>query len=211
MKRFLFAAALAAAVPASAQVAADQDAGIAAASGAMRALAMKAAPAAVDPGPISALIDRLSKEGSQLEMGGGEIANVLDRHAALDASGGFRDIKANLVELPDRADAANGPLIRGLVMRRFFSRLEATSDDWIVDEKTGLGRVDEWRYVVSLDGKLLSVEHAIVPIEPAGPGKLALNAAKGTSVRLSPSDADVQKRWKKFARELLTLGRTSLA
>jgi hypothetical protein len=210
MKHLLFAAALASALPVSAQVAApEQSAGLAAASDAMRALVKKLAPAAVDPKLVAALTDRLSKDGTQLKMEEGEIGNLLARQTAPDARGRFRGIQANLVELPAEAvEEPNDSPIRDLVMRRYFSRLEATSDDWRLDEKTGLGRVDEWHYVVSLDGNLISVEHAIVPLEPVGPGASAPIEAKGRSYRMSPSDPSVQRRWRKFSKELLTLGKT---
>ncbi len=210
MKQLLLAAALASALPASAQVAAaDQGADIAAAAKSMRALARKLAPADVDPKAVSALSGRLMKEGSKLEMEQGEIGNVLDRRTPPDARGRFREVEANLVEVPaeDVEQGGDSP-VRDLVLRRYFSRLEAASDDWRVDPKTGTGRVDEWHYVVSLDGKLLSVEHTIVPVEPLGPGVSAPIEEKGRAYRMSPSDASVQRRWKKFSRELLTLGRT---
>jgi hypothetical protein len=210
MKHLLFAAALAAAVPASAQVASsDQTSDIAAASVSMRALAEKLAPAAVDPKPLRSLTDRLSKDGTQLQMEKGEIGNMLARQGAPDARGRFRTVQANLVELPAEAvEEKSESMIRDLVMRRYFSRLEATSDDWAMDPKTGAGRVDEWHYVFSLDGKLLSVEHAVVPIELIAPGVAAPIEAKGRSYRMSPSDASVQRRWRKFSKELLTLGKT---
>jgi hypothetical protein len=210
MNRLVFAAVLAAAMPLAAQVATpDQAADIGAASDAIHALAKKLAPAAVDPKPVQALTDRLSKEGSQLEMEQGEIGNLLVRQGAPDARGSFRGIQANLVELPPSAvEEKNDSMIRDLVMRRYFSRLEATSDDWHVDPKTGTGRVDEWHYVVSLDGRLLSVEHTIVPVEAVAAGVSAPNEAKGRAYRMPPSDASVLRRWKKFSKELLTLGKT---
>lgn len=207
MKHLLLASALALAVPLSAQVATtDQAADLNAASASMRSLASKLAPASVDPLPVRSLTARLEKDGTQLEMGTGETANLLVRKSAPDARGTFRSIQANLVELPP-ADDSTG-MVRDLVMRRYFSRLEATSDDWKVDGKTGAGRVDEWHYVVSLDGKLMSVEHTIVPVELVAPGVAAPNEDKGRAYRMSPSDAGVQRRWKRFSRELLRLGRT---
>lgn len=210
MKHFLFAVALAAAVPVSAQVVtAEQTSDIAAASDAMRSLAKKLTPAAVDPKLVRSLTDRLSKDGTQLQMEQGEIGNLLSRQAMPDARGRFRSVEANLVELPaDAVEEKSDSMYKDLVMRRYFSRLEATSDDWNVDPKTGTGRVDEWHYVVSLDGQLLSVEHTIVPVEAVAPGQSAPNEAKGRSYRMLPSDASVQRRWKKFSKELLTLGRT---
>jgi hypothetical protein len=210
MKHLLFAAALAAAVPLGAQVAtSDQSAAIGAASEAMRSLARKLAPAAVDPKPVRSLTDRLSKDGSQIQLEQGEIGNLLVRQGAPDARGSFRGIQATLVEVPASAVEEKGDsMVRDLVMRRYFSRLEATSADWRVDPKTGEGRVDEWHYVVSLDGKLLSVEHTIVPVELVAPGMSAPVDAKGRAYRMAPSDASVQRRWRKFSKELLTLGRT---
>lgn len=210
MKYLLFAAALAAAAPLAAQVATpDQAADISSVSSAMRSLVKKLAPAAVDPKPVRTLTDRLSKDGTQLEMEQGGIGNLLVRQGAPDARGSFRGIQANLVEFPASAvEEKSDSMVRDLVMRRYFSRLEATSDDWSVDPKTGTGRVDEWHYVVSLDGKLLSVEHTIVPVEAVAPGVSSPNEAKGHAYRMSPSDTSVQQRWKRFSRELLTLGRT---
>jgi hypothetical protein len=68
--------------------------------------------------------------------------------------------------------------------------------------------VDEWHYTLSLDGKLTAVDHTIVPIEPVGPGEAAPNPSKARAYRMSPSDDFVQRRWKKFSKELLTLGKT---
>lgn len=207
MKYLLVAAALAVVRPAAAQVGTpEQAAGLAAASASMRSLAARLAPASIDPKPIRSLTDRLEKDGTQLEMETGETGNLLVRQGAPDARGSFRNIQANLVEVPPPADESEG-MVRDLVMRRYFSRLEATSDDWKVDGETGEGRVDEWHYVVSLDGRLISVEHTIVPVELVAPGVAAPNEAKGRAYRMSPSDPSVQRRWRRFSRELLTLGR----
>jgi hypothetical protein len=206
----MIAAVLAGVVPASAQVATvEQGADIDGTSDAMRALAKKMAPAAVDPKPVAALTERLSVDGTQLEMEKGEIGNMLTRRTPLDARGRFRGIQANLIEVPaDAPEEKSDSMVRDLVMRRYFSRLEATSEDWSVDPVTGTGQVDEWHYTVSLDGKLMAVEHAIVPVEPVSPGVSSPNEKKGRSFEMSPSDPSVQKRWKKFSKELLTLGKT---
>ncbi|HXS99077.1 MAG TPA: hypothetical protein VN915_00210 [Elusimicrobiota bacterium] len=208
MKHFLFAAAVCAAAPLAAQVGTpEQAAGLAAASASIRALSARLAPAAVDPKPVRSLTDKLEKEGTQIEMEEGETGNLLVRQGPPDARGSFRNIQANLVEVPPPADESEG-MVRDLVMRRCFSRLEATSDDWKVDDKTGEGRVDEWHYAVSLDGRLISVEHTIVPVELVAPGVAAPVEEKGRAYRMSPSDAGVLRRWRKLSRELLTLGRT---
>lgn len=211
MKRLLLAAAFAAAVPVSAQVAvtSSQLADLSAATRKARSMAERLKPAAVDPAPVSALMDRLSKDGTQLQTQEGEIVNALERRTAPDPRGRFRGVQASLVELPPEAvEGPNDSPIRDLVMRRYFSRLEATSDDWRVDPKTGVGRVDEWHFVVSLDGRLLSVEHTIVPVKPVGPGRAAPILDEARAYRMAPSDRFVQRRWKKFSRELLTLGKT---
>lgn len=171
-------------------------------------LAKKLAPAAVDAKPVRTLTDRLSKDGVQIQMEEGRIGNAYTRQGAPDARGRFRNIQANLVELPAEAvEPKSDSMVRDLVMRRYFSRLEATSDDWSVDPVTGTGQVQEWHYVISLDGKLIAVEHTIVPVEPVADGVVAPVEAKGRSYRMSPSDPSVQKRWRKFSQELLTLGR----
>lgn len=209
MKHLLFAAALAVAAPVAAQIVVtpQQAAEMGAASSSMRALGAKLAPAAVDTKTVRSLTERLATDGTQIVMEEGETGNLLVRQSAPDARGSFRNIQANLVEVPPPADDSNG-IVRDLVMRRYFTRLEATSDDWKVDPKTGTGSVEEWHYVVSLDGKLISVERTVVPVEVVAPGVSSPNEAKGRAYRLSPSDAGVQKRWKKFSKELLTLGRT---
>jgi hypothetical protein len=206
----MIAAVFACAAPAVSQIAGvEQISGIAAASDAAKSLAARLAPAAVDEKTVDALVERLSQDGVQLEMQSGERGNMLNRRTPLDARGRFRGIQANLIEVPASAveEKSDAP-VRDLVMRRYFRRLEAASEDWHVDAKTGTGQVDEWRYVVSLDGKLISVEHSIVPVEPSAPGVASPNEAKGRSYRMSPSDPSVRGRWEKFSKELLTLGRT---
>lgn len=210
MKRLLLFVALAAALPAAAQVASvDQMKDLSQAAEAARALGEKLKPAAVDSEAVGALSDKLSAEGSRIEMEEGTLGNVLGRRTPPDPRGRFRTVQANLVEIPAEAiEPRTDSMVRDLVMRRYFSRLEAVSDDWDVDPKTGYGEVHEWHYVVSLDGKLLEVEHTIAPVAPVGPGDAEPSLDQARSYRMSPSDPDVQKRWKKLSQELLTLGRT---
>lgn len=209
MKRILAAVLLAASVPAVAQVVGTeaQTADIAAAAKAARELGRKLAPAKIDADAVDALTNKLIKDGDQIRTETGELGNALTRRGEPDARGRFRDIEANLIEAPaSEVEPPQQGMIRDLVMRRYFKRLEATSDEWTVG-KDGTGRVDEWHYTISLDGRLMSVEHAIVPIEVVGPGLSGLVEAKGRAYRMSPSDPSVQRRWKKFSKELLTLGR----
>lgn len=200
---------LALALPASAQtfVTPEQADGIAAAAKSARAMREKLAPAAVDPKPVEALADRLFKDGEQVEMEEG-IGNIYTRVGRPDAKGRFKNLQANLVEIPaELAEAPGDSMFRQAVMRRHFSHLEATSESWEVDPKTGKGKVHVWIYKVALEGRLMSVEHQIAPVEPGPDGEAAPVEAKARSCRMSPSDPSVQRRWKALAKELLTLGR----
>jgi hypothetical protein len=200
---------LALALPASAQnfVSADQADDIAAASRSARTLGAKLRPAAVDPRPVKALTDRLVKDGEQVEMEQG-IGNIYTRIGKPDANGRFKNLQANLVEIPaELAEAPKDSMFRQTVMRRYFSHLEATSESWEVDPKTGKGKVHVWIYRVGLEGALMSVEHQIAPVEPGADGQAAPVEEKARSYRLSPSDPSVQRRWKALTKELLTLGR----
>lgn len=200
---------LALALPASAQtfVSADQADGLAAAAKSARTLREKLTPAAVDPKPVKSLTDRLVKDGEQIEMEQG-IGNIYTRVGRPDANGRFRNIQANLVEIPaELAEAPSDSMFRQAVMRRYFSHLEATSESWEVDPKTGKGTVHVWIYRVGLEGTLMSVVHQIAPVEPGADGQAGPVEEKARSYRLAPSDPSVQRRWKALSRELMTLGR----
>lgn len=195
--------------PASAQtfVSPDQAAGLAAAARSARTLREKLTPAAVDPKPVKALTDRLFKDGEQVEMEQG-IGNIYTRIGKPDAKGRFKNLQANLVEIPaELAEAPGDSMFRQAVMRRYFSHLEATSESWEVDRETGKGTVHVWVYRVGLEGRLLSVEHQIAPVEPGEDGQVSPIEEKARSYRMSPSDPSVQRRWKRLTKELLTLGR----
>ena len=208
MKSALIAVVLASV--ASAQVAVDaQSDGIAAAARAARDLGKKFAPASVDPKPVAALTDRLSKDWTEIRTAKGEIGHVLARRTAPDARGNFRGIQVELVEI--RAQdfgGRSGAAFNDLVMRRYFSRLEAAVDDWSVDPETGVGRLDEWSFVVSLDDRLLSVERSTAPVEPVAPGDAEPNLKMSRVHRVDPADPEAQERWKSLSVELLTLGKT---
>lgn len=200
---------LALALPAAAQtfVSADQADGLEAAAKSARTLREKLTPAAVDPKPVKALTDRLFKDGEQVEMEQG-IGNIYTRIGRPDAKGRFKNLQANLVEIPaELAEAPSDSMFRQTVMRRYFSHLEATSESWEVDPETGKGTVHVWVYRVGLEGRLLSVEHQIAPVEPGEDGQAAPVEEKARSYRMAPSDPSVQRRWKRLAKELLTLGR----
>lgn len=200
---------LALALPASAQtfVSAGQADDLAAAARSTRTLRDKLTPAPVDPKPVRSLTDRLVKDGEQVEMEEG-IANLLTRFGRPDAKGRFKNLQANLVEIPaELAEAPGDSMFRQAVMRRYFSHLEATSESWEVDPKTGKGKVHVWIFKVALEGRLLSVEHQIAPVEAGPDGEAAPNEAKARSYRMAPSDPSVQRRWKALAKELMTLGR----
>ncbi len=196
MESILIAAVLACAAPASAQVAAaDQVADIAAVSAEMRAVAKKAAPAVVDPSSVAVLIDRLAKYGT------------IERRARMDALGRSHGIRMVLVEVPAKSvEGASRSKFSDLLLRRYFSRLEAQSDDWSVDPRTGAASIDAWKFIVSLDGKLLAVENVTVPVDLFAPG--GPKAGQGrVGARVPPSHPEAQRRWKRLFDELLTLGK----
>lgn len=180
---------------------------LAAASYSARTLRAKLMPAAVDPKPVKTLTDRLVKDGEQVEMEQG-IGNIYTRIGKPDAKGRFKNLQANLVEIPaELAEAPADSMFRQAVMRRYFSHLEATSESWEVNPQTGMGTVHVWIFRVGLEGKLMSVEHQIAPVEPGADGQASPVEAKARSYRLSPSDPSVQRRWKALTKELVTLGR----
>ncbi len=201
--------ALVLALPVSAQtfVSPDQADDIASASKSAKSLSKKLSPAAVDPKPVKALTDRLVKDGEQVVMEAG-IGNVFTRIGKPDAQGRFKNLQANLVEVPaELAEAPSDSMFRQAVMRRYFSHLEATSESWEINPKTGKGTVHVWIYRVGLEGRLMSVEHQIAPVARGEDGTDAPVEEKARSYRLSPSDPSVQRRWKALTKELMTLGR----
>lgn len=205
MKELLLCAVLAAAAPACAQVVFDASefAGVQARA---KSLRERLAPAAVDPKPVKTLFDRLAKDGEQIESESG-MMDAYRRTGAFDAVGRLRNLSVGVVELPDPADSDDAPMARRAVYRRLFSHVEAKNED-VVIKKDGTGRVDVWEWVLSLDGRLMSVTHAIVPLGPSAPGVIAPVEEKIRAYRMSPSDPAVQRRWNRVVKELLTLGRT---
>jgi Mn-dependent DtxR family transcriptional regulator len=207
MKRLFFAAALAAAVPASAQFEGDIDAAdIAAAVRSARGLARRLAAAAVSPVPVSALVSRLAKDGKPSRGDDDEIRLTLESETAPDAAGRHRRAEAYLVEIPaEDAEPAAESDVEPLVYRRYFNRIEATCADWSVDPASGAGSVDEWHFTVAPGGVLLAVDHTIVPVARGASGASAPEPDRMRSYRLPPSDPAARRRWESFARELLTL------
>jgi hypothetical protein len=216
MRHALLAAALAAAVPVSAQQSgAPLDLLPDAMRRAMDAAAaerQKLEPAPVDPKPVAALFDRLAQDGSQVETTDGT-EDAYDRFGIYDKNGRKQNLHVGVVETGDpeaQPDPSGQPVFQDLVMRRYFNSLQAQSEDWSA-AKDGSGRVDLWHYTVSLDGLLLSVEHVVIPLKAGPDGKPAPDAAAARSYRMPPSDKSVQARWKALTKKLLTLGRTTTA
>jgi len=212
MRHVLFAAVLAAAAPVGAQSVADPEpvdqlGQIGAAAKAQNA---KLAAAPVDPKPVNALFDRLVKDGEQIQTEDG-VQDTYTRSGQPKKVGRWRNLQVGVVEQgdPDAAADRSGRLqFRDLVMRRVFSTLEAQSEEWTA-AKDGTGRVDLWHFTVSLDAKLLSVEHDWFPAKAGPDGKLQAQQDESRSERLAPSSPAVQARWKKLSGELLLLGRTT--
>jgi hypothetical protein len=213
MRHAFLAAALAAAVPASAQVAGSSlDVTPEAARQAVdaaKALNAKMAPAAVDPRPVQALLERLAKDGDQLQTVDGN-EDAYQRLGVPDQNGSRHNLEVGVVEEPDPAaqvDGSGQPQYQDLVIRRYFSSLQAQSEDWAV-KKDGTGQVDLWHYTVSLDGQLLTVEHDVIPVKPGPDGQPQPQQNQAQIYQLPPSDKAVLARWNVLVKKLLTLGRT---
>jgi hypothetical protein len=212
MKNLWFAAALVCAVSVSAQVTPSPDDGLpgafSAALKSARAQSAKLAPAPVDPKPVEELFTRLSKDGAHVETRD-RVEDAYDRIGVPDKKGRFQNLHVGVVEASDPDEAAPGRLVlRDLVLRRFYSTLEAQSEEWTVG-KDGSGRFDIWHFSVAVDGRLLSVVRESAPLEPTPDGKSVLHVSKISSKMMSPSDKSVQKRWKALTKQLLTLGPTA--
>jgi hypothetical protein len=216
MKLSLLAALLAAA-PASAQVAVGKplDAlppAMGAAIDAARAQGApqeSLAPAAVDPKPVATLFERLAKDGEQLQTQEGT-QDAFTRLSNLDKNGRAQNLQVGVVETdgPAAPDADGQPTYQDLVLRRYFTSLQAQSEDWTV-AKDGSGRVDTWHYSVSLDGVLTSVEHDVIPLKRGADGVARPDYSASRGFRMSPSSKAVQARWKALTKKLLLLGRAT--
>jgi len=216
MKHVFLAAALLAAVSASAQSADPSDVlpgAMGDALEAARAAGAKMAPAPVDPKPVAELFERLAKDGEQIQTEDGT-EDAYQRFAIPDKSGSRLNLRVGVVETgapaAESEDGTGDSMYRDLVMRRYFTSLEAQSEEWSVG-KDGSGKIDLWHFSVSLDGRLISVEHDVVPLALGPDGKSAPDSAHTQVTRVSPSDKAVQKRWKALTKKLLLLGRTSQA
>jgi hypothetical protein len=211
MKQLFFAAALAAAVPASAAFEGDIDpadvaAAARAARGHARDVARRLAAAAVSPAPVWALVSRMAKDGRSSGAAGDELRLTLEGETAPDAAGRHRRVEAYLVEIPaEQAEDLGGPGADPLEQRRYFNRIEATGAGWSVDPATGEGSVDEWHFTVAPNGVLLAADYTTVPVARAASGVPAPVPERMRSYRLPPSDAAVRRVWESLAHELLAL------
>lgn len=207
MSELLLCAALLAAAPASAQVVFDSS-GVAREGDGAKSLRelLTPAPAPVDAEPIAQLLERLAHDGVQVETARG-MRDLYQRFGRFDARGKARNLQVAVVELKDPADSNDAPTARHAVYRRYFSRLEAKNEDYSL-KKDGTGRADIWDWVLSLDGKLMSVTHTVVPITWTEGGAIEPVDGKTRVYRMLPSDPAVQRLWNQVVKELLTLGRT---
>jgi hypothetical protein len=152
----------------------------------------KLAPAKVDPKPIETLFDRLAKDGPSYER-----AQPLKE-------GGQRGVKVTLIELEGPQQEG---MYRDLLYRRYFSHIEGVEQTYRKGAD-GKGSIEEYRYKVSLDGKLLEAKRITMTIVGATPQGLVPDPKSIQQVSLPPSDKGVQKRWKKLSAEFLGMGRT---
>ncbi len=152
----------------------------------------KLAPAKVDPKPIATLFGRLAKDGPSYER------------ATPLKEGGQRGVKVSLIEVEGLQQEG---MYRDLLYRRTFSHIEGVEQTYRKGAD-GKGSIEEYRYKVSLDGKLLEAKRITMTIVGATPQGLVPDPKSIQQVSLPPADKEVQARWKKLSAEFLGMGRT---
>ncbi len=154
------------------------------------------APAKIDPKPVDELFDRLSKSFSPSGLTG-----IFP--AARDGS--QESVAVQLVEVA-------GPQPQGdvidLVMRRYFSHIEARSQAW-KELPGGEGQLEVWQFQIGLDGTILAARRQLVvgKVVASAPGVKAIQAdPKRSSVSdKRPKDPESVKKWNELAPKLRAL------
>lgn len=207
MKRFPLFAVLLLSTAASAQVTvtAEQSEALDASAATTKSWKERLTPASVDPKAVRSLSDKLMKDGQQLQMQDGTIANSMA--VGFTKKDGLRNVTASLIELPAEAVEPQQGMVRFAVLRRYFSSLNASTEDWKVDPKTGKGMVHVWIFTVSLDGKLTAVIHQLSPVAPGADGTVAPVEGKAREYRMAPSDPSVLRRWNRLTKDMVWAGR----
>jgi hypothetical protein len=162
------------------------------------------APAPVEARPVFRLWRNLADRGLPIATGEGEDALSFERVAEPDAQGVARNRQVYIVRIPERGD---GPMTR-VGYARGFSHLVASSEDWSRGAD-GARRVEIWRFVLSLDGKLHSAVRQEIVLKNAAEGaagQTEADEARSRSIPLRPADPAVQSRWRALCRELLLIG-----
>lgn len=205
MGRFLILAALAAAAPAAAQFDAVEGylRELAAAAKARAEAAAKAsAPAAVDRGPINALLDHVLREGSPVETAEGP-ADAIEG-VALPLVAGERLTVGAVLDLDAEEQAE--PAVRDLLYRRAFRNLFAVRQV-TRDAGDGCTRVESWTYHLGFEGSLLPVVHTVIVTKPQ-PGaveKVFFDLDRSSTEKIPAADPAAQEGWKELAPRLLRL------
>lgn len=202
MKMILSLLVLAAALPVKAQVDVPRDQ-LDTLKGAMEGFRQRLAPAKIKSKAVDILFDRLAKDPE---------SNFTKAATGPDGATEVLSITLNEVEGP--ADAgkmgdgpAGGVAVQDLVYRRYFTHMEAVSQK-ITPQKDGRTTIDEWRYVIGLDGSIAIVTHNVMVGKMKDAASLEVDKTNSKSYRMSPSDPSVQARWKKLQEQFLKMGRT---
>ncbi|MBI3552334.1 MAG: hypothetical protein HY077_07435 [Elusimicrobia bacterium] len=191
---------LLAAIPVWAQVDAPKDQ-LDALNAQLRGFKQRLAPVKIDRASVDTLFDRIAKDP--------ESNFTKSSPPAADGSVEILSVSLNEVDGPPEkgADMGGGFAVRDLIYRRYFTHMEAVSQK-ITPAKNGRTSIDEWKYIIGLDGSLSIVTHNVMIGKMKAADQLEVDKAKSKSYRMSPSDPSVRSRWQKMQEQLLKMGRT---
>jgi len=202
MKKILGLLILAVALPVMAQVDVPRDQ-LDALKGSMDGFKQRLAPAKIQSKAVDTLFDRLAKEPEPSFS-----------KATPGPDGGTEILSITLNEVDGPAAAgkmgdgpAGGVAVQDLVYRRYFTHMEGVSQI-ITPQKDGTTSIDEWRYVIGLDGSIAIVTHNVMVGKMKDASNLEVDKAASRSYRMSPSDPSVKARWIKLQEQFLKMGRT---
>lgn len=208
MSRTLSLAFLLAAASAHAQLVADPGQ-VQAVKDSLKSYKQALAPAQADRKVAAILYERLARDKRMdgVEDEDGNIVHPQTEVGKPDKKGRRQDHSIALVEipLPERPLDPAEPNIVDLVERHLYSHLIGRLERW-TPLAEGEYEVDVWEYVVSLDGKILSVVHEVLVGVPLDAEGFLADPGRSSSVRMSPSDPSVLKRWKRMSERFLRLG-----
>lgn len=161
-------------------------------------------PAAVDAKPLSALLDKVVRDGaSGMTLDGPGILLVQktgDESLILEA------VQTRASAMPSESQ----PAVADLAYRRAFTHLIAVRQVSTPADK-GFTRTENWVYRLAFDGRLYPVIHQVLFVKP-GVGELkgVILSDKSRAVveRQSAQEPAVQKSWTDLVPRLFKLSRT---